>query len=148
MCMLGNVKPRSMLKSVWRKTTGLIFTIVCARPKVRPKVGRSLLLGIHGQTELWLYGRGLAWWLKGYGWGYLALAFVESLGNVMGYPGVFQSNLHQLVLTTFYHITKAYPMEASCCTAMTFHWQLFRGLYTPPHIPCGLQVNSWSPCGV
>ena len=24
-----------------------------------------------------------------------------------------------------YHITKAYPMEALCCIARTFHWQLF-----------------------
>ena len=40
------------------KMTALIFTIVCARPEVRPKVGRSLLLGIHGQTELRLYGGG------------------------------------------------------------------------------------------
>src|ERR1700761_1488040 len=75
---LGNVKPRSMLKSVWRRTKALIFTIVCVRPKVRSKVGRSLLLGIHGQTELWLYGGGWRGWLKGYGWGYSALAFVES----------------------------------------------------------------------
>ena len=29
----------------------------------------------------------------------------------------------------------------SGCTSM-------RGLYPPPQIPCGVQVNSWSPCGL